>query len=451
MKSLKEQYKQFFSGHARSVVVKKNVIASLVIKGISIIISLMLVPLTLGYLSSEIYGVWLVLSTMVIWLNHFDIGFTQGLKNKLTESLAKNDYDRGKSLVSTTYVVMVAIFCPLCIIVELIIPYIDWCSLLNIDKVYEQDIVKTIHILTISVCLQMIVNVFTTVVAAYQKVALSSMFGVIGQSISLIVIFILIKVAPPSLPILAISISFIPVTVTMIFSIIYYNKKFKKVKPTILSVNFSLVKDLFCLGYKFFIINIQDIVFYQSTNILISNVSGPEDVTSYNIVYKYIGVSSMIFQIILAPLWPAFTDAFTRKDYQWMKNIYNKMVKFYYVVLFSIVSMVCVSGPVYYLWIGSDAIIPFSMTLAIAIYMIIHTWDSLQITLITGVGAIKVELYLIIIGLVGYLPLALFLGKCIGAIGIVYSMSIVNLLYAIVFTIQIRKIVNNQAKGVWIK
>lgn len=83
--------------------------------------------------------------------------------------------------------------------------------------------------------------------------------------------------------------------------------------------------------------------------------------------------------------------------------------------------------------------------------MIIHTWDSLQITLITGVGAIKVELYLIIIGLVGYLPLALFLGKCIGAIGIVYSMSIVNLLYAIVFTIQIRKIVNNQAKGVWIK
>lgn len=227
MKSLKEQYKQFFSGHARSVVVKKNVIASLVIKGISIIISLMLVPLTLGYLSSEIYGVWLVLSTMVIWLNHFDIGFTQGLKNKLTESLAKNDYDRGKSLVSTTYVVMVAIFCPLCIIVELIIPYIDWCSLLNIDKVYEQDIVKTIHILTISVCLQMIVNVFTTVVAAYQKVALSSMFGVIGQSISLIVIFILIKVAPPSLPILAISISFIPVTVTLIFSIIYYNKKFK--------------------------------------------------------------------------------------------------------------------------------------------------------------------------------------------------------------------------------
>ena len=171
----------------------------------------------------------------------------------------------------------------------------------------------------------MIVNVFTTVVAAYQKVALSSMFGVIGQSISLIVIFILIKVAPPSLPILAISISFIPVTGTLIFSIIYYNKKFKKVKPSILSVNFSLVKDLFGLGYKFFIINIQVIVFYQSTNILISNVSGPEDVTSYNIVYKYIGVSSMIFQIILAPLWPAFTDAFTRKDYQWMKNIYNKI------------------------------------------------------------------------------------------------------------------------------
>ena len=105
--------RNFFQGNQRSVAVKKNIIGSLAIKGCSIIISLLLVPMTLGYVSSELYGIWLTLSSIMIWLNFFDIGFTLGLKNKLTEAIAINDWKRGKALVSTTYFMMVVIFIPL--------------------------------------------------------------------------------------------------------------------------------------------------------------------------------------------------------------------------------------------------------------------------------------------------------------------------------------------------
>ena len=63
---------------------------------------------------------------------------------------------------------------------------------------------------------------------------------------------------------------------------------------------------------------------YQCTNILISNVSGPNEVTSYNIAYKYLGIAMMIYSIILSPLWPAFTDAYTKKDFNWMTLVYKK-------------------------------------------------------------------------------------------------------------------------------
>lgn len=56
------------------------------------------------------------------------------------------------------------------------------------------------------------------------------------------------------------------------------------------------VKDLFSLGGKFFFIQLQVVIMYQCTNILISNVSGPELVTEYNIAYKYLGVAMMFFQ-----------------------------------------------------------------------------------------------------------------------------------------------------------
>ena len=110
MKSLKEKLSIIFSGDKRTAIIKKNVLGSFLIRLCSIAVSLLLVPLTLGYVSSELYGVWLTISSIVIWLGFFDVGFSLGLKNKLAEAIALNNWERGKHLVSTTYFMMFIIF-----------------------------------------------------------------------------------------------------------------------------------------------------------------------------------------------------------------------------------------------------------------------------------------------------------------------------------------------------
>ena len=79
-------------GHSRSVNAKKNILASLVIKGCSIAISLILVPLTIHYVNPTKYGIWLTLSSMVSWFGFFDIGFGNGLRNKFAEAKAKGQH-----------------------------------------------------------------------------------------------------------------------------------------------------------------------------------------------------------------------------------------------------------------------------------------------------------------------------------------------------------------------
>lgn len=208
---------------------------------------------------------------------------------------------------------MIAIFIPLWIILELIVPHIDWSTFLNISPIYNEQIIQVMQVLVTCFCLQMIFNIIGTVLAAYQRVAISGAFPVIGNLISIIIIYILTKTTAPSLLNLAIAISYLPVIVLFISSIILFKNKLKDVSPSFKYFDFSHVKDIFSLGIKFFIIQIQMIVLYQATNILISNVSTPEDVTAYNIAYRYIGTALMIFMLILGPLWPAFTDAYTKK------------------------------------------------------------------------------------------------------------------------------------------
>ena len=56
------------SGSARSIKAKKNVIQMFVIRGFSILIGFVLLPVTIGYVNSETYGIWLTISSMVAWM-----------------------------------------------------------------------------------------------------------------------------------------------------------------------------------------------------------------------------------------------------------------------------------------------------------------------------------------------------------------------------------------------
>ena len=284
----------------------------------------------------------------------------------------------------------------------------------------------------------------SAVAAAYQKVALSSSFTVIGNCLSLAAIFLLTKYCPPSLVSLAFAISMMPIVVMIVASIILFTTKFRAVAPSIKAFKKEYIQSLFSLGFEFFLLQLQVVILYQSTNILISNVSSSIDVTSYNIAYKYLSIAEMIFIIVLGPLWPAFTDAYTKKDYTWMNNVYKKMV-----LLF--MGITIISPIVYHIWVGNKVSVSFSLTLAVGVYLLLLSWCSLQTYSLNGMGTIKLQTYVATAGLIIHIPLALYLGRIFGVLGVIYSLIIIHILYTIIYTLQLRKILTQRAKGIWLK
>ena len=99
VKSQPVKFKEIFKikGAQRSVKVKKNIIAMIGIKGISLGISLLYVPLLLHSMNSINYGIWLTFNfKFVSWVAMCDIGLGNGLRNKLSETIAAADYLLGK-------------------------------------------------------------------------------------------------------------------------------------------------------------------------------------------------------------------------------------------------------------------------------------------------------------------------------------------------------------------
>ena len=451
MTFLMDRIRLFFSGDERSLIVKKNAVFSICLKGISILVSFMLVPLTIGYVSQELYGVWLTLSSMVVWLGFLDIGFSQGLKNRLAEANALNDWDRGKRLVSTTYFLMVLIFVPLGILAQFIVPLIDWCSLLNISEIYRDDVIKSLRVLVALTCLQQISNVLVGVAFAFQKVAFSNSFLVLGNVISLIIIWLLTKYVPSSLLNLCFSIAAMPILVTIVASVFLYRKMFRRVRPSIKFIDLNLYKDLFGLGYKFFIINIQVVVLFQSTNMLISYVSSPKEVAEYNVAYKLLNCAMMVFFLVTAPLRPAYTDAYTRKDFPWMNKMRKKMGRILMLSIGACAILTAMSRPIYSIWIGDKVDVSFTMTLAVFIYVAVYCWSNLNGTLIVGMGKLKMNTMISLVGMFAHIPISLFLSKYLGAYGVLVSLVGINFFYAVMQHIQASKLINQTASGSWDK
>src|ERR1035437_10668458 len=93
MSRLPEFIKIFFTeGNQRSIKAKKNILVISIIKGCSIAVSLLLVPITIHYVNPTRYGIWLTLSSIVGWFSFFDVGLGNGLRNKFAEAVTNGKY-----------------------------------------------------------------------------------------------------------------------------------------------------------------------------------------------------------------------------------------------------------------------------------------------------------------------------------------------------------------------
>src|SRR5690554_6421161 len=153
-------------GHSRSVKAKKNILASFLIRGASIAISLVLVPLTINYINPTSYGIWLTLSSMVGWFSFFDIGFGHGLRNKFAECVAKGEYKLAREYVSTTYAILTLIIGGVLVLFFGINPFLEWSSILNTPSEMTDELRTLALIVFTFFCLQFVLKLITTVLTA---------------------------------------------------------------------------------------------------------------------------------------------------------------------------------------------------------------------------------------------------------------------------------------------
>ena len=445
--------KKYSSVDTRSKKMYKNTAAMIGIRGISMILTLISAPIMLHHVDRADYGVLLTLTSIVGWVGYMDIGLGNGLRNKLPEFIASSDFYSAKKIVSSCYATL-AIYVVLIISVFLIIsPFVDWLEVLNSPTSDAKEIRELTNVVFIAFCIQFLLGLLNSILFAYQMPAFQSFFTFAGQALALIALIIQVFVfnITSVLQIGAVN-SIIPPLALLCGSIGLFRTKLRKVAPSLKYIDLKSVSGILSLGMKFFILQMITIVLFQANSIIIARVVNPEAVVEYNLAFKYVSLLTMIFTIVITPVWSATTDAYIRKDFTWIKKTLSFSQRVCLISIFIGILMLFVSKFIYGIWLGKDTIdISYSTTGLILLYISFEMLYKVYGTIINGTG--KIFAQMIISGIIAiiYMPLALFLGSSWGLSGVLISNVIVFSLNYIWAKIQCNKLINQTAAGIWNK
>jgi O-antigen/teichoic acid export membrane protein len=449
IKILHSVNKAFAQENTRSQKAKRNIVGSLLSKGGSIAIGLFLIPLTIHYVSPPQYGIWLTLSSIVGWFSFFDIGFGHGLRNKFAEAVAKNNVALAKTYVSTTYAVLAMIVAVVLLLFISINPFLNWTKILNAPEVLSGDLRYIALVVLGFFCMQMVLQLISTVVIANQQPAIASFITFSGNFIALIVIFLLTRFTQGNLFYIALALSASPVLAFAAANIWLFTGKYRRFAPSFKTIELKYARNLMSLGAKFFVLQVGAVILFQTNNIIINQLFGPEQVTSYNIAYRYFGSVYMLFGIIISPFWSASTEAWIKQDIAWIKGIIRKLKNIFLLLSGMLLVMLLISKPVYNAWIGSKVIIPFELSLMVALCTGFQIWQGIFIQFLNGISKVMLQLYVLLFFSAINIPLAIFLGKRFGISGVVLSSVLIFAVFGSIMFVQAEKIINNKAKGIW--
>ena len=454
MFSIKTQIRKKFIGtDSRSKKMYKNTVAMIGIRGVSMILTLISAPIMLHHVDRADYGVLLTLTSIVGWVGYMDVGLGNGLRNKLPEFLAKGDFHSAKKIVSSCYVTL-AIYVALIIVIFLMVsPFVDWLGVLNSPTSDAGEIRGLTNVVFIAFCIQFLFGLINSILFAYQMPAFQSLFTFVGQFIALIALVIQVYVFDVTsvLQIGAVN-SMIPPLVLFLGSIGLFRTKLKEIAPSFKLFEFKSVGSILSLGLKFFVLQMITIVLFQANSIIIARVVSPEAVVEYNLAFKYVSLLTMIFTIVITPVWSATTDAYVRKDFEWINKTLSFSRKVCIASIFIGVLMVLASKFVYGIWLGKGTIdINYSTTGLILLYISFEMLYKVYGTIINGTGKVFAQIILTGVIAIIYIPLAILLGKLFGLSGVLIANAIVFALNYLWSKVQCNKLISQTATGIWNK
>ncbi len=428
-------------GHSYSRILK-GISTGIAGRGVAVVTSFIAIPLTVRYLGAERYGVWVNLTSILSWLSVFDLGIGSTAINKIAEALAHEDFATARLRVNGAYVSLAALALALGIVISIVWKFISWPAVLGAKTSANGGEIALAAACAVFVFLGSFPFLITPkVLGACKEVTFANYWNSAASVLSLLLLVVATRLHM-GLPGLVLAVSGSALLVGSLSTVWLY-KHLNWLVPELRSIPWKHVTTFLNVGLPFFAVQIAGLILFQTDNLIIAQILGARAVTPYSVTWKLFSYSTLLQVISIPALWPAYSDAFSRRDFDWIQKTYryNVRIAIGSTLIFVLILLV-ISRRFIDLWAGSDAVPSFGLVLAMAIWSLLSVLSSCESCLLGAAGRVNGQAIYCGIGAAVNVLASILLGRAFGIIGIIsgticaYSICII-----IPQTIQVRRVV----------
>jgi O-antigen/teichoic acid export membrane protein len=417
----------------------------------AILCNFLIVPLLIDQINTVEYGVLITIISISTWFTFVDFGLANGLKNKISESLAKGELANVRKYIVAGYFALLKVVVILSAILLVVNFFVDWNQVLKGPTELSKSINTVFFYGLLLFLFRLVAELINPILYAYHKASTASFISFVVQFAILALCYLYKLNGVHSFAQYGLLFFWIPLIVYSACNFYFYSTLLKAVRPAKSHFDPGFQKDLFKLGGSFFIIQIAYLIVFATDNLIVGRIFGYSEVSKYNIAFRYFNIPILVISIILTPYWPLFSGYYYNKEMNRIKKIMRKLITLWALVTVVALVMLMAAPFVYLIWLGEDIKIEFVLNLGMFFFCIISGWSSVFATFINSTSKLKLQTYsAVITGLIN-IPVSVLLATKtnLGTSGVIFGTCICVLFGSLWAPIQYKKLINQKASGIW--
>lgn len=352
---------------------------------ISMIIPLFYTPIMLNLLGKSEYGLLSVAQSVIAYLGLMNFGMSTTVIRYLNKYRGENDKNGTKRIVALFIIIYLFLAMLICI-VGFSIP--KFSGVIFQKGLTSSEISKLnvlIILLTITVPIGFLTNVFASVILSYEKFTFKYFIDTIGTILAPILNLIALANGFASIGIVLVSLMW---QIFLLVLFIFYCKIKFNIYPDFKHIPFHMTKEVFSFSGIIFLSAIADLLFWSTDKVLIGAVLGTTSVAIYNIGNTFTsmfqnmsGVVSTVFSI------EANKIVFTNQSIDESSKLLIKVGRIQYLIISLILSGFIVFGKSFIIfWAGKDYELAYYIALITMFPLAIPMIQTIAFNTIVALG-----------------------------------------------------------------
>jgi len=380
---------------------------NLALRLLSFLLSFVVVRLSLAILGDYRYGIWSVLLSMLSWVSMMDVGVVHGVRNELAQAFQNRDRHRASRAISTAYVILVALMLFAFLLILLFDRSADWNRVIGAKELPSIEVRLSALLFWAFLCSLLPLSVVNAIAYGRQMAAVPAVIQLVTQGVFAGVLFYWsVSKTEVALPLITGAYAIASLSV-LFFATLWFLATGSELRPRIRYYDHQTAQRLFSLGGQFFVIQLATIVIFTTDNLIVSHLLGPRSVTVYAVNHKLFSTVHLLFGMLLAPLWSAFTAAHTKGDWLWIKQRLSNLVRLFFAAVGGLLAISVLRYRFLDLWLTESVESPLSLAFSMVLMFGIMIWNNIFATYVNGISRLRVQLVTATVGAILNIPLSI--------------------------------------------